>query len=519
MQETAAEADGGSQEVRAAGQNTVAGDGRRPQPSGIPSQAQQQGVKRVITSQAWTPPALSHASRPTAMNCSTAKTASWIRNLASSSRDSDTSRDIQPRAGQAGCCRPPRSVQRRWAAAQASIRFSSINFWRAGMRECWVEGGRLCLRCLCGGDDEDAAGGMCAHARCPAARAHSAAGDPRFSAARGLSGTMAGLCALLLCWAQAVGGQRELRGWSLQTRISNGTSGSVDPNLEPLPGSCLNGTIIRYLEARSVAECELACGYTPGCRWFSYCASHLDVALPVAHAYDMHYCRFESLLDGTVEPMSAFGYKKDKCVLFSQCRRTGTNMNGSLPYVGFYIYEFGARSVMTGRNTAFFPDELPEKLKSKFHVPDSLHPNLRFWFTPEQLDSEGHVDGDRVSVWKNVANICYRDTGKGSHPEWLMTNGSLSSIQGHCRNAYSPVMRGTWAQEYGEVTNFVQTIGNSQKEILYQHAPAHMPQYRKNMAPNGHSALRFKRKDQDGTRGKFMYMYTMVGDKQGFEVC
>ena len=139
--------------------------------------------------------------------------------------------------------------------------------------------------------------------------------------------------------------------------------------------------------------------------------------------------------------------------------------------------------------------------------------------TPEQLDSEGHVDGDRVSVWKNVANICYRDTGKGSHPEWLMTNGSLSSIQGHCRNAYSPVMRGTWAQEYGEVTNFVQTIGNSQKEILYQHAPAHMPQYRKNMAPNGHSALRFKRKDQDGTGGKFMYMYTMVGDRQGFEVC
>ena len=138
MQETAAEADGGSQEVRAAGQSTVAGDGRRPQSSGIPSQAQQQGVKRVITSQAWTPPALSHASRPTAMNCSTAKTASWIRNLASSSRDSDTSRDIKPRAGQAGCCRPPRSVQRRWAAAQASIRFSSSTF---GVQECGSAGG------------------------------------------------------------------------------------------------------------------------------------------------------------------------------------------------------------------------------------------------------------------------------------------------------------------------------------------------------------------------------------------
>ena len=35
MQETVAEADGGSKEVRAAGQNTVASDGRRLDPGGL----------------------------------------------------------------------------------------------------------------------------------------------------------------------------------------------------------------------------------------------------------------------------------------------------------------------------------------------------------------------------------------------------------------------------------------------------------------------------------------------------
>ena len=90
--------------------------------------------------------------------------------------------------------------------------------------------------------------------------------------------------------------------------------------------------------------------------------------------------------------------------------------------------------------------------------------------------------------------------------------------RGNCRSASLIEMyqRGQTLQEYGEVTNFVQTAGNSQKEILYQHNPSQMPQYRPRTA-NGHSALRFRRKNSDGTQGKFMYMYTMLGDKQGFE--
>jgi len=57
-----------------------------------------------------------------------------------------------------------------------------------------------------------------------------------------------------------------------------------------------------------------------------------------------------------------------------------------------------------------------------------------------------------------------------------------------------------------------------QKEILYQHNPKEMPQYRSNVV-NGHSVLRFKRQNTLGTQGKFMYMYTntLDGDKKGFQ--
>ena len=100
----------------------------------------------------------------------------------------------------------------------------------------------------------------------------------------------------------------------------------------------------------------------------------------------------------------------------------------------------------------------------------------------------------------------------------MMDPHNYSRLLGNCNPSLQDrFIRDGWPQDYGEVTNFVQTIGNSQKEILYQHDPAQMPQYRTNMI-RGHSALRFRRKNTDGSKGKFMYMYTVLGDKQGFEV-
>jgi len=96
---------------------------------------------------------------------------------------------------------------------------------------------------------------------------------------------------LLLCCLQAAGGQRDLRGWSQQTRLSDTPDGHVYPNRLPKAGSCLNGNILKSLVTTSVTQCELMCGTTKGCRWFAYCASHMDVSLPVEHhAYVFKYC-------------------------------------------------------------------------------------------------------------------------------------------------------------------------------------------------------------------------------------
>lgn len=331
-------------------------------------------------------------------------------------------------------------------------------------------------------------------------------------------------CVLLLAFCGGAGGQRELLGWSQQSRLTDSLNhlyptsyqGHLYPNVLPQKGACLNGTIITSVVTLSVTHCELRCGRTPGCSWFAYCASQMDVSLDISHTTSVleEHCNDNRDIYGKDGPMSMFGSKRDKCVLYSKCLRVGINRNGTLPYFGFHIYQFAPRGVMTGRNS-IFPEELPDKLKVKFHVPDSLHPNLRFWFTPDQLDQEGHANGDRIQVWRNVANICYR-----GHPEFMMDPNNDSIILGNCNSTsgglFEPYTRGQWPQEYGEVTNFVQTIGNSQKEILYQHNPTEMPQYRTNMA-NGHSSLRFRRKNLDGSKGKFMYMYTSLGDKTGFQ--
>eukprot|EP00960_Hanusia_phi_P047738 758559-Hanusia_phi.AAC.3 len=75
-----------------------------------------------------------------------------------------------------------------------------------------------------------------------------------------------------------------------------------------------------------------------------------------------------------------------------------------------YIRKVGvsyvAKSVITGKDS-FFPASLPSSLRKRFLYPDSTHPNLAFWFTPDVFDEAGEPDGKHISAWKNVANICY----------------------------------------------------------------------------------------------------------------
>ena len=40
-----------------------------------------------------------------------------------------------------------------------------------------------------------------------------------------------------------------------------------------------------------------------------------------------------------------------------------------------------AKSVMTGKDS-FYPESLPQTLKSPYVVPDSTHPKLAFWYEP-----------------------------------------------------------------------------------------------------------------------------------------
>ncbi|KAJ1482640.1 hypothetical protein T484DRAFT_1803269 [Baffinella frigidus] len=93
------------------------------------------------------------------------------------------------------------------------------------------------------------------------------------------------------------------------------------------------------------------------------------------------------------------------CVLYSQCGDFGLNLNGSLPFTGFYTFHLGVHSVIAGRGGRF-PAQLPTRLQIPHHTPDALHPNLKFWFAPEALE-EGGEDGGRVGVWRNMANECW----------------------------------------------------------------------------------------------------------------
>ena len=80
------------------------------------------------------------------------------------------------------------------------------------------------------------------------------------------------------------------------------------------------------------------------------------------------------------------------------------NLDGTI--ISKTAVSYAAKSVMTGLDS-FYPPTLPSSLKVPFLTPDSWHPNLAFWYTPDVFARDGMADGELVSEWVNVANICY----------------------------------------------------------------------------------------------------------------
>lgn len=82
----------------------------------------------------------------------------------------------------------------------------------------------------------------------------------------------------------------------------------------PPPSPCLTSP------RSNLARCEGLCAATKGCQWYSYCPDHLDPALPTwATFWECTGVAYS----GTEEPLSLFGIKKNKCVLYSECYRSG----------------------------------------------------------------------------------------------------------------------------------------------------------------------------------------------------
>jgi hypothetical protein len=134
-------------------------------------------------------------------------------------------------------------------------------------------------------------------------------------------------------------------------------------------------------------------------------------------------------------------------------------------------------SVMTGSQSVFPPvmagNGLPETLKVRYKYPNSLHPNLRFWFTPDTFEMSNTADNTLVSRWLNVANLC--------HP-------------GH--------------QSAAECTSAKIAAGdNMAAEALKQSTAGSRPVYKKGIV-NNRGVVRFSRTNVDGSAGKFLQMET-----------
>jgi len=139
-----------------------------------------------------------------------------------------------------------------------------------------------------------------------------------------------------------------------------------------------------------------------------------------------------------------------------------------------------AKSVMTGSDS-FFPATLPAALKVPHLVPDSTHPDLAFWWTPEAFERDGMADGASVTEWPNVANICH-----DKHVERV--GGGANDI---CVTAK---VQNTQTIAKGNTVNVAK---------LGQNDATKRPIYKKKIA-NGHGVVRFTRSAVDGTAGTFM---------------
>jgi hypothetical protein len=108
-------------------------------------------------------------------------------------------------------------------------------------------------------------------------------------------------------------------------------------------------------------------------------------------------------------------------------RREIKAIHGPL-YIGLYVWADLVAAQWTSRNysvvtgsRSIYPlrdgspgVQLPPALRPEavgagpgYTFPESQHPNLRFWFTPEALEELNLASGARVTEWRNVANICY----------------------------------------------------------------------------------------------------------------
>jgi hypothetical protein len=120
---------------------------------------------------------------------------------------------------------------------------------------------------------------------------------------------------------------------------------------------------------------------------------------------------------------------------------------------------------------------------ARYLTPDYLHRNLRFWYTPDTLESQNVNDAAPLTSWRNIANICY---------------------PGH------------WSADCTQ--DKISNITNLAPEILIQRDPTQRPIFRKNVL-NGFGAVRFSRTSNNGSAGQFMQIETdATSNITGFSV-
>mmetsp|Transcript_52386 Transcript_52386/g.128028 ORF Transcript_52386/g.128028 Transcript_52386/m.128028 type:complete len:1027 (-) Transcript_52386:827-3907(-) len=160
-------------------------------------------------------------------------------------------------------------------------------------------------------------------------------------------------------------------------------------------------------------------------------------------------------------------------------------INGGIP--GRYLVgsTIVGKSVMTGADS-FFPASLPSTLKVPHLVPDSTHPDLAFWYTPDALERDNIGDGARVAEWPNIANICH-----DKHDERVRTAPLGTNFNDLCTRA--------------KVANAQAVRGGNNVYVakLGQAAALSQPIYKKRIV-NGHGVVRFTRRDAYGSSGQFL---------------